>query len=278
MKKLILFIIPLLIAIAIFFVFTFFTGKNTSKGALQITANPKSTVYLNGKIIGQTPLCKCETKDMLLTGDYTIRLVPTEGSFTPFEEKVPINKSVLTVVDRTFNPGTSSDGSIITLNPLESKKGIELLVISFPDRANVFLDNTASGQTPLLLKDITESDHEIRLAKDGYKDKIVRIRAVNGYKLTSTVYLGINPSLPTLSPSPVASPTASVKVPMVVILETPTGFLNVRSDAAVSSTLITTVTPGEKYELQEEKTDWFKIKLKDGKVGWISSQYARKEN
>ncbi|MCL5411275.1 MAG: SH3 domain-containing protein [Patescibacteria group bacterium] len=66
-------------------------------------------------------------------------------------------------------------------------------------------------------------------------------------------------------------PIAKVK-----ISSTPTGWLNVRGGASQSNSIITKVNPGEIYELLEEKTGWYKIKLSDGKEGWISSQYATK--
>lgn len=62
----------------------------------------------------------------------------------------------------------------------------------------------------------------------------------------------------------------------VQISTTPTGFLNVRSEASLSASIISKITPGEKFLLLEEKTSWYHIKLPDGKDGWISSQYAKK--
>jgi uncharacterized protein YgiM (DUF1202 family) len=61
----------------------------------------------------------------------------------------------------------------------------------------------------------------------------------------------------------------------VQILSTPTGTLNVRDGPGTSYDIITKVKPGEKYELLEEKGDWYKIKLPT-ETGWISSEYAKK--
>ena len=46
---------------------------------------------------------------------------------------------------------------------------------------------------------------------------------------------------------------------------------------SIASSEIAQVKPGESYELIEDKDNWFKIKLTDGKVGWISSSYAVKQ-
>ena len=287
MRIIALFLVPLLIAIAVIGGFLFYFSKNEGKGALQVTSQPKSQVYLNGKLLGETPFCKCETSEMLPTGEYTLKLVPKEQGFTPFENKVTITKSILTVVDRTFGQGADSEGSIISLSPLDNKKAAEILVVSFPESADVFVDTNAVGTTPLLLKNQTISDHEVKVKKDGYKEKTVRIRTVEGYKLNSLIFLGINPNVIDLSPTPTptASPAASVTPgpsgttkPTVLILQTPTGFLRVRDQASLSGAEIARVTPGETLELVSEVQGWFEIKLKDGKTtGYISTQYAQKQ-
>lgn len=278
MKKVLLFLAPLLIAVIIFFGILFFLDRKTGKGALQVTSVPQSKVYLGNKLLGTTPLCACELAQMLAVGDYTIKLVPKDGGFRPFEEKITINKSTLTVVDRTFADNGEDDGSIISLSPLNNKKDIEVLVISLPDKANVFLDNNPVGATPLLLKQVSESDHDLRITRDGYKDKSLKIKTALGFKLSSLVFLGVNIDLSSpFVASSAAVPSSIVTVPKVLILNTPTGFLRVREDSSVSSLEIVRVLPGESHELIDEKEGWFKIKLMDGKMGWVSSSYAVKE-
>lgn len=279
MKKIALLLLPLVIAGFVFAGYVFFISRKTGgKGAIQVTSTPQSTVYLNGVMLGKTPLCKCEGSDMLASGEYTIRLVP-DGSFVPFEEKITIIPSVLTVVDRTFANEGASSGSIITLLPLTSTAKNELMVLSFPDKAHVSLDENDQGITPTLLKDITESDHEVLLTKDGYLDKSVRVRSVNGYRLLMTVYLGVNPDLTasvSATPTPSSSPSATPQQ-HIVILDTPTGFLRVRQDATITSNEIGRVNPGDTYSLLSEQDGWYEIDLGNGKSGWVSAQYAKKQ-
>lgn len=272
MKRVFSISIASLLAILAFGISVFVLNKNLGKGALQITSEPVSRVYLNGKLIGQTPLCRCELKDMLDVGNYNIRLVPTEGNFPPFEQKIPISAKVLTVVDRTFEDGGGSSGSVITLSKLSDKKDIALSVLSFPPQAKVILDSGDLGQTPLKTSDVTESDHEIKLSKNGYKDKLIRIRIIKGYQLSTIVFLGVNPPS---SPSATSSPAPSVS--KILILDTPTGFLRVRSEPSLSGAQVGQVLPGEKYDLLDEQSGWYKIKLKDGASGWVSSQYSQKQ-
>lgn len=284
MKKVILILVPSLISIVvIIFLVNTFLLRNNEKGALQVTAAPQSKVYINDKLIGETPLCKCNASDMLKTGEYTIRLVPNSGSLNEFQEKITITKSVLTVVDRKFGPGATSEGSIITLTKLKSGEKDALLVVSTPTSAEVLVDNLSSGFTPVLIDKLTDSDHELLIRKSGYLDKKVRIRTPAGYKLLASVYLsvdedGLSGQL-TPSPSPVASPsaTATPAVAKVLILQTPTGFLRVRAQNNVNSAEVGRVTPGETFSIVSQIDEWYQITLPSGVTGWVSSQYATKQ-
>ncbi|MBI2442909.1 MAG: PEGA domain-containing protein [Candidatus Levybacteria bacterium] len=287
MKKIVFFVLLLIVfaALALFF-YQFFWVKH-EKGALQVTASPQSKVYLGGEYLGTTPLCRCPRSDsvdmqnaqeMLPVGEYTVRLVPESGSFPEFQEKIRIEKSVLTVVDRKFAQGASSEGVVISLTNIRNERENELTIVSLPDKADVYLDQALKGQTPLKLTNLTPSDHTLTLQKAGYKEKSVRIRVTNGYKLSAKGYLGIDPSFiaEATTASSSATPTPSISVAKVRILQTGTGFLRVRDDNSLAGKEITRVTPGEEYTLLSEEEGWFEIELTDGKNGWISAQYAEK--
>lgn len=277
MRKLILFIVPLVL-LTIFFIFLVLVlNKESGKGALQVTSQPNgSKVYINGEYIGNTPLCRCELPQMLKVGNYTVKILPSDASLGTYEDQIKINANVLTVVDRTFEGNGKSSGSLITLDPIDDKKDAQLLIISFPSNIDTFLDNNPSGNTPVLLKNLTASDHDVRLSKLGFADKILKIRTVTGYKLSAVVSLSIgaqSSSVPSASPSATPSSLQS----KVIILPTPTGFLRVRKEANLSSAQIGTVKPGETYDLILEYSGWYEIKLKDGSSGWVSSDYTKKQ-
>ncbi len=69
--------------------------------------------------------------------------------------------------------------------------------------------------------------------------------------------------------------TATVEKPYIEILDTPTGFLRVRSEPSTTASESGRVNPKEKYPLLDEKSGWYKIKLSTGE-GWISGRYAQK--
>lgn len=273
MKKLLFILICFVILTIVFLFIVLFLNRDQGKGALQITSIPKSRVYLDGDFIGETPLCKCQPQQMLPIGEYDIKIVPEQEGLPSFEQRVTISSAVLSVIDRTFGPGSSSSGSVITLSAIPQDQGSQILVISFPDKAKILLDNNEVGVTPFLIKNITASDHEIKLTKEGFLDKTVKIRTVPGFRLETDIFMGINNSSDS-SPQPFANPAKANS--QVKILTTPTGFLRVRSSASSSSSEVGRVNPGEKYDLINTQGDWYQIKLSDGTLGWISSQYAQK--
>ncbi|HUD04807.1 MAG TPA: hypothetical protein VMR59_02370, partial [Patescibacteria group bacterium] len=64
MRKVFYILAPFVIVVLIFAAVLLFLSQNKGKGALQVTSTPVAKVYINGKLLGQTPLCACELKDM----------------------------------------------------------------------------------------------------------------------------------------------------------------------------------------------------------------------
>jgi hypothetical protein len=254
-----------------------------TKGALQVTALPQSTVYLNGEILGKTPLCRCDPNDQLPTGEYTIQIVPEDNVFAPYEDTIVINGSVLTVVDWLFGDIGKSQGSSMTLVPIGDSSRAEMYITSLPLEATVVLDGAAIGMTPVVQSDLTESDHELILNKPGYQQKILRVRAIKGYRLHVAAMMATGISQPSASIASQSaninrtSETAATSSATIRIQSTPTGFLRVREKPAVSAKEVAQVMPGQVYPMLSEQDGWFQIDLKNGIIGWVSSQYARKE-
>lgn len=279
MKRVFAFLLLGIITVAAFGTMVFFYSKSSGKGALQVTSEPNSKVYLDGNLIGTTPLCKgaenCSVKEMIDEGEHDIKLVPVEGDYQPFEHKISISPKVLTVVDRTFADDSGSSASIITLTKLSDKNTTSLEVISFPQGSKVFLDGSFIGESPLLTNNVTDSDHELKLTKPGYKDKLIPIRTAKGYKLEVQMFLAASPEEQILTSTPSAAP--ALKTAKVIILPTPNGWLRVRSEPSLSGSQLGLVYTGEEYDLLLEQTGWFKIKMSNGKEGWVSSQFSQKK-
>lgn len=61
----------------------------------------------------------------------------------------------------------------------------------------------------------------------------------------------------------------------VEIIQTVTGYLNVRDINSPKGKIIGKVLPGQKFDVREEKDGWYRIGLSDEQEGWISGDYAK---
>ena len=72
-------------------------------------------------------------------------------------------------------------------------------------------------------------------------------------------------------------PPATPAPVMVEIADTPSGWVDVREGPGTKFARVTSVNPGEKYELLEKGSDglWFKIKIDDSREGWVYAMFTR---
>lgn len=251
------------------------------RGALRVSSNIKAKVFLDEKNIGLTTLCLCDQNQTIPEGEHTIKIIPEDSSFQPFTVKAKILPSVLTAIERTFLPGSFASSYVLNLEKT-GEKDASIFVASIPDGALVTLDGNQVGATSYFGKNISASEHEIEIQKQGFGKKTIRIRTVAGYKLIINAVLGIDSggndttssptptTITTITPSPVAK-SAQVKIG-----QTPNNFLNVRTEGSVDSPIVAKVHDGETYSLVDEKTGWLEIRLTDGTTGWVSSTFAEK--
>lgn len=79
------------------------------------------------------------------------------------------------------------------------------------------------------------------------------------------------------APAPAATTTPAALARMVRILDTPTGYLNVRKGAGAIFEKIAKVQPGEQYDLISEVAingGWIQIRLNSTTTGWVSKKYG----
>lgn len=270
--------------------------------ALKITTNSKAQIYLNNEQLGETPF---ESKE-LKADTYQVKLVPESQEMSEWETSVVLHSGITTVIMYNFSQNRqNASGAILTLEPLTSKDAIELAVVSLPDSASVKLDDQPKGFTPLQVKNISSGDHTLLLSAPGYQQYQIQIKTPTGYKLTVEVQLAqesLEPEASTpsaeeetpadnksdkekdkteatvdLSPPKSASPSATLEKPYVEILDTPTGWLRVRSEPTTAKdNEIAKLDPGDTYPfLEVNDTGWYKILLEDKTEGWISGAYAK---
>lgn len=273
MDKRILGVILLLLAALSFAGYRFYIGKAGGIGGLRVVSTPTASVFLGDKLLGRTPY-----EDKLATGDYIVKLVP-EGTSTAaasWQGKVSLRPGVLTFVNRELGAtDLSSAGEILYLEKI-SDKDAQVAVLTNPGGAVVSLDGQEKGAAPLLLRNLSPGDHDLAVSSSGFISRSIKVKTTDGYKLTANFQLAVAGGS---SATPSATPAASGDkgTIMVVIKDTPTGWLNVRAEPSLSATVSAKVNPGEKYPLLDTNDGWYKIRYDAKNDGWISTQYADKQ-
>jgi len=264
-----------------------------AQAGLQVSSNPPATIFLDEKEMGMTP----NEWQNLKPGEVTLKLVPqaTATTYFPWETKIKLINGMVAVVNREFGETESaSAGEVMTMEKIADKKSASLAVISIPDSAVVTLNNETKGFTPVSLDGLTEGNFEVRVSANGYQERMVRVKLVDGYKLMVNVKLaeeekegeegegeGEEEAEVTGTPTPKAEVTPKTTPPprpYVLIKDTPTGWLRVRIEPSIAATEAAKVNPGEMYSLLDEESGWYKIEYEEDEEGWISGQYAEKYN
>lgn len=249
-------------------------GKNAKSG-IRVESNLPSKVFLNDNEVGSAPY----QDDNLKPGDYLVSLKEDEASTsakTLWQGYAKLNEGTLTIVIRDISDPNSigsdfketSSGEIISLEP-----GHGIMITSSPSGAQVFIDGKLSGNTPLALPKLEEGEHQFTISRENFLKRSIRSKVIDGFTLSLAVDLAItDPDLTKLPQFPTTSSET------VIIKNTPTGFLRVRDAPGLGGKEIAQVKPKEEYVLFEESPGWVRIRLKDGKEGWISSAYIQKKS
>lgn len=283
MRRRLLFIFSIILIVIGLFIFVKIIDsfRNSEKGALQVTANIKSTVFINDRPIGSTPLCKCEQNETLKATSYDLRIEPEDTSYSAYTVRVDINGGVLTAVERTFLPGSLASASILTLEKSGSEKP-SLLITSIPEGAIVTINSIPSGVTPYSTDSLSPSEHEIEIQKQGFQKKTIRIRTVENHRLIVTAILGTQGDTADEEETEeqkdeATEPTPTPDIETITILSTPTSFLRVREGPGISFSEVDQIDPGETFEFLDEDNGWYEIKVNSDTTGWVSSRYAKKD-
>ncbi|MDO8270124.1 MAG: PEGA domain-containing protein [Candidatus Levybacteria bacterium] len=284
-RKILLLIAILLVASGLFLlVRVIYTFKDVGRGGLQVTANVQGKVLLDGKHIGDVPVRKINQQDTIPIGNYELRIEPRDTAFPAYTVRLRINSGVLTAVDKTFLPGSLGSSYVLTLEKSSNPKP-QIEITSIPDGSLITIDSVAVGTTPYKSDSLSSSEHEVELQKEGFAKKTIRVRTIENHVLVLSAQLGTgdNGTVPDTLPSPTiinpsTSPTPTqAENANATILSTPNGFLRVRSGPGTSFGEVARVKPGESYTITDEQPGWYQIQVDPNTIGWVSSQFTRKE-
>jgi hypothetical protein len=284
----------------------FILDKQNASGRLKILSSPAAGVFVDNVPVGKTPY-----EDKYKVGEFMLKLIPEgESSQTAsWQGKVKVYKNTLTYVNRELgisdvtSAGENFTSTRMETPPKSSNYG-EISVETEPVGSIVYLDNDEKGVAPLLLADVVKGDHELSVFMPGFFRRTHKVNVDPGYRVNASFKLSIDTTQqppiaeeqkstpsgeikptgtkPTDTKQVATKPTDALPIPQadltqpnVLIKDTPTGWLRVRSEPSLGGSESARIKPGETYLLLEEQAGWYKIKLPD-KDGWISSQYATK--
>jgi len=254
---------------------------------LEINTTPPAAIFLNGQEVGTTPYKQTD----LAPGDYQLKLVP-QGSepFPSWETELSLKGEVTTIVNRSFaSTETDSAGHILELHQ-EPSDNTFLSIISDPDTVNLLIDGKPHGYTPVTKIDTTPGAHQLSLSSPGYKPLDLSINAVKGYNLIVNAKLAADTILLTSPPPSTGSATLTpdtslssslsqdsedILPPYVLIKDTGTGWLRVRSEPSSSGEELGKADVGEKlkYLGETSETGWHQVEF-EGATGWLSAKYS----
>lgn len=260
-------IISILVIVAIGLTFwNFFPRVKTGPAALQVFSKPEGVqVFIDDKTVGVTPY-----KNQGLSAGEIRLSIGTEAA--RFAKTVRLTPGVFTIVNRELsdNPFLQA-GEVLSL-----EAGFGLVVLSTPEGAEVTIDEQKMGATPVKFTEISPGAHKVVISAENYTSRSVQIQIHDNYRLILDVSLASTQESLAKTLGPTQGNLTPATLPKVKILDTPTGFLRVRDNPTLGGAEIAKVSPGEEYTLLEEKPGWFKIRLTDGRQGWVSAQYSQK--
>lgn len=178
------------------------------QGGLQVTSNKEFAVYLEDLNLGQTPFFN----EKILVGDYNLKLVPQSPGASPWQTRITINQSTLTVVRFEAEDGSEKSSSLIMqLEKLDDKTQTQLSITSLPDNVAVRIDGELKGTTPLMIDKITAGDHAVTLETPGYVKKAINAKTSSGYLLKIQAQLALEKLQPINTPQPSVGNTEGIK-------------------------------------------------------------------
>jgi len=259
----------------IFFLVSYLKDGNAG---ILIESTPASSVFIAGEQVGRTPY-----EANLKPGEIIVKLIPetTDKALSPYETKINLSSGIQTIIKREFGETEElSAGQTLSFEKVGGKE-VSISVVTIPNSAQIAIDGSVRGFAPYKTTSLSSGEHSLVISSQGYKERTMTVKTVEGYRLTAVVKLMPNGEVITEEEP---KEEVSKKKVLVEILSTPTGFLRVRDEASTSAKELGQVKPGQRFPFIEEDTEnnWFKIEYlpaEEGvpaKEGWVTGQYAKK--
>jgi hypothetical protein len=231
------------------------------RAGIRVLSKPEGAlVYINDAYAGKTPY---EDSNLEVL-EYKISIQSDNGNW---DGRVKLKTGTLTVINRELSPDqATSSGEILTL-----EKGQGVTVISSPSEADIEVDGKIYGKTPTLVN-ITSGEHTFVLSRANYLKRSIKAVVPEDFNLTLNVDLSLSEADLTNIPTEPQTQTT-----ILIVKATPTGFLRVREKPTINSAEVVRLKPKDEVSLIEDLGDWYRIRLQNGKEGYVSAAYVDKK-
>lgn len=173
-----------------------FTPQQASVGSIEIASTPSgASIYLDGNYLGQTPPGGYFDLTSVLQGTHTLLI--REKDFQDYTQAVYVPGGNVVTVNAQLTPNAPS--------PIPDTTG-QIIIVSTPAGAELFLDNTFRGVTPVTLSDIPAGSHVVMVRQAGYTDASQTVTVTGG--ASTPVALG-------LTEIPVTTKTSLSVIPVI---------------------------------------------------------------
>ncbi len=137
-----------------------FNSQHASVGSIEVASTPAgSALYLDGNYMGQTLPGSYSDLTSVLEGTHTVLVQHTD--FQDYSQTVFVRGGAVVTVNAVLNPRAPL--------PVPDTTG-QIVIVSAPAGAEVFLDNTFRGITPVTLADIPAGSHTVTAKQAGWTD------------------------------------------------------------------------------------------------------------
>jgi hypothetical protein len=156
-----------------------FSSQQRSVGSLEVASTPAgSAIYLDGNYVGLTPLGGYFDLTSVLKGTHTLLI--RQKDFQDYTQAVYVQGGGVVTVNARLTPNAPS--------PIPDTTG-QIIAVSTPAGAELYLDNTYRGITPATLSDIPAGSHVMMARQAGYADASQTITVTGGQ--STPVALGL---------------------------------------------------------------------------------------
>ncbi len=139
-------------------------------GSIEVGSTPAgSSLSLDGNYMGQIPQGGYFDLTSILPGYHTILIRMTD--YRDYTQTVFVKGGQVTTVNAELTP----DGP----SPTPDTTG-QIMIVSTPAGAELFLDNTFRGITPVTLSDIPAGSHVVTARQAGYTDASQTVTVIGG--------------------------------------------------------------------------------------------------